>query len=158
MYRAKTLSSRRGRRGGSVLVCTIVCLAVVMALLGSLLKSTLLTRQRVRQEQQLRQAEWLIEAGLERARFRLAGEERYSGETWRLPAGRLETGQPGDVSIEVLPAADRDDRGPDERGFTRVRISAAYPAEGPYSIRRSRTFRISDAMVDDVEGRTLSAP
>ena len=72
------------RRSGAVLVTTIVCLSIATALVAAVSQSALRVRRQVGVERQLRQAEWLLEAGANLAVQRVAAAPDYQGETWTL--------------------------------------------------------------------------
>jgi hypothetical protein len=126
-------TQRQPRKRGAVLICVVVCLAIAALLIAAMLQSTLLTRRRIRTEKHLRQAEWLVQAGAERAAFRLANEVEYRGEQWPLAAETIVGTHPGLVSISVR-------RDSTERAS--VRVVAEYPSGGATSIRRTREFLI----------------
>ena len=121
------------RKRGAVLVCVVVCLAVATLLLAGMLQRTLLTKRQIRTERHLRQAEWLVQAGAERAAFRLASDEEYTGELWSLAADAIVGTDSGVVSISVN--GDSTDR-------ASVRVVAEYPSGSVASIRRTREFLI----------------
>lgn len=124
---------RLERKGGVALICVVACLAVATILAGAMLKSTLLTRKQIRKERQLRQAQWLVQAGAERAAFRLANDVEYTGEQWSLAADAIVGTDPGLVTISVMrPSKDR----------ASVRVVAEYPAGEATSIRRTKEFLI----------------
>jgi hypothetical protein len=128
----RTTISRRRRqsRAGIVMICVVVCMAIATSLLGGMLKSTLMSRQQLRSEQHLRQSNWLVEAGAQRAAFRLSRDPDYAGETWSLSAESITGSHPGSVTISVSREAEP----------ALVRITAEYPAESVRSVRRSRDF------------------
>ena len=130
--RHKTQNQRPKR--GVVLVCVVACLAVATLILGGMLKSTLMTRRQIRTERHLRQAEWLVQAGAERATFRLVSDVEYEGELWSLAADAIVGTDPGVVNISV--SHESTDR-------ASVRVVAEYPAGRVASIRRSREFLIN---------------
>jgi hypothetical protein len=135
MPRISTNRPRAARqRRGVVLVAALVCLLVVMALLGSLLLGTLRTSRQLHVERDLRQCELLLQAGVDRAAFRLAKELDYRGETWTLPAATIAGTGDGLVTVEVNRAADDQ--------LPQLSIVAEYPVDGEHSIRRSRTILI----------------
>jgi hypothetical protein len=121
-------------RRGVVLVAALVCLLVVMALLGSLLLGTLRTSRQFHVERDLRQCELLLQAGVDRAAFRLAKEAGYRGETWTLSAASVAGTGDGQVTVEVIRTADAAQR--------QLGVVAEYPVGGERSIRRSRTILI----------------
>ena len=98
-----------------------------------MLKRTLLTKRQMRTEKHLRQTEWLVQAGAERAADRLANDVKYNGERWPLAADAIVGTAPGLVSISVR--RDSMDR-------ASVRVVAEYPSGGATSIRRTREFLV----------------
>lgn len=133
-------SHRRSRKRGAVLVCVIACLAVAMLLLAGMLKRTLLTMRQIRTERQLRQTEWLVQAGVERAAFRLASDVEYTGEAWSLSAEEIVGTDPGRVNISVR--RDSTDR-------ASVQVVAEFPSGRVTSIRRTRAFLIDLAKTNE---------
>jgi nanoRNase/pAp phosphatase (c-di-AMP/oligoRNAs hydrolase) len=125
--------TQRQPQKGAVLICVIICLAVATLLLAGMLKGTLLTMRQIRTERHLRQTEWLVQAGAERAAFRLASDVEYTGEVWSLAAQEIAGTDPGVVSISV--SRDSTDR-------ARVRVVAEFPSGSVASIRRTREFLI----------------
>ena len=124
--------SHRLRPAGAVLIVTLVCLAVVMALLGSMLLALLRTGRQLHVERDLRQCELLLQAGLERAAYRLATRPDYRGETWTLGEDEIISAGKGQVTIT---------REAGELGESRqLSVVAEYPLGTDSSIRRSRTI------------------
>ena len=121
-------------RQGAVLVAALVCLLVVMAMLGAMLKGTLLAQRQLHRERDLRQTELLLQAGSDRAAYRLASDANYRGETWNLPANAIVDNSEGRVTIEASPT--------DGPSVWNVKVVAEYPLGGETSIRRSRTFQV----------------
>jgi len=124
----------RPHRRGAVLVAALVCLLIVMAMLSSMLQGALRARRQLHVERDLRQTELLLQAGVERAVFRLAGESGYRGETWTLPADAIVGSEAGRVSVEITRSAAEEP--------WQVRVVAEYPVGRETSIRRSRTFTV----------------
>lgn len=120
------------QRSGTVLVAALVCLLIVMTMLGSMLQGTLRARRQLHTQRDRRQAELLLQAGADRAAFRLSSESNYRGETWTLPADTIVGTGDGQVTV----AASRES---DEQPW-QVRVVAEYPLGSESSIRRSRTF------------------
>jgi hypothetical protein len=102
-----------------------------MSLIGSMLQSALRSRRQLHAERDLRQTECLLEAGADRAAFRLRGDADYAGETWDVSAAEIIGRGDGQVVIEVKVA---------DGGGRHVRVLAEYPRGSELSIRRSRTF------------------
>jgi hypothetical protein len=118
-------------RRGAVLVAALVCLLIVMAMLGAMLRGTLRARMQMHVQRDLRQCELLLEAGVERAAFRLASEADYRGETWAVPADSVVGSGEGQVTIAATRAADDQP--------WQLSVAAEYPLGSDSSIRRSRT-------------------
>ena len=125
---------QRFRRGGAILIVALVCLVVVMALIGALLQGTLRARRQLHVERDRRQAELLLQAGLDRAALRLASETNYRGESWELPPESITGGGPGRVTMEA--ARESEDKP------WQLHVVAEYPAGSEHSIRRSRTILV----------------
>lgn len=115
------------------MVSVVICLAIATLLVGAMVKRTLLTRRQVRTEKQVRQTEWLVQAGAERAAFRLNSDAEYPGEQWSLAADVIVGTDPALVSISVR--RESTDR-------ANVQVVAEYPAGGATSIRRTREFLV----------------
>ena len=132
MQRIRSASSRRRARG-AVLVAALVCLLIVTAMLSTMLQGALRARRQLHRERDLRQAELLLQAGVERAAFRLSGEMNYRGEEWKLPAEAIVGSGAGRVTIETTRDAGES---------WQVKVAAEYPVGGETSIQRTRAFSI----------------
>ena len=131
-YRPPESRQARSKRG-VVLICVIACLTIVTLMLGGMLKRTLLTKRQSRAERNLRQTQWLVQAGAERAAFRLRDDAQYEGERWSLPPEAIVGSHPGVVNITV-------DQQTDKRA--NVLVVAEYPAGSETSVRRTREFHV----------------
>jgi Tfp pilus assembly protein PilX len=120
------------RQSGAVLVVALVSMLVVMMIMSAMLQGTLRVRRHLRAQRDLRQTEFLLQAGADRAAFRLTNATDYRGETWNLPADEMVGNGEGRVTI----VASRDS---DARPWE-VHVVAEYPTGSESSIRRSRTF------------------
>ena len=125
---------RRRRNRGSILVAALVCLTIIVAMLGSMLVAALAASRQLRAERDLRQCELLLNAGIDRATYRLTTERVYRGEIWSLSADRIAGSGDGKVMIELPAASNEEPR--------QLTITAEYPAGSETSIRRSRTISI----------------
>jgi hypothetical protein len=119
------------RRRGSIMIGAAICLLLATMLLASALKLASTGRRQVRQDQLRMQANWLAEAGLERAAARLEAEAGYQGETWKIAANDLDGQHAGQVVIKVDPAEDAED-------LRTVIVEASYPAGATPSATRTR--------------------
>ena len=120
---------RHGRRG-SVTGLVLVCLLVVVSLVGTTLQSAQQARRQLQTERDFRQTELLLQAGIERAAYRLASDQEYRGETWE-PASQLLANR-GRIVIETKPSS-RGDKWD-------LNVVAEYPVGSPRSVRRSHSF------------------
>ena len=98
-----------------------ICLLMATVLLASAIQLASTGRRQVRQEQLRMQANWLAEAGLERAAARLDAEAGYRGETWEIAADDLDGQHAGKVLIRIGPAEDAEE-------MRIVIVEASYPA------------------------------
>jgi hypothetical protein len=126
-----------------VIVAALVCLLVVMAILGTMLQSALRAHRQLRVERDRRQTEFLVEAGAERAASLLRAQPDFRGDTWRLPAAAILGSQSGQVTTEVSR--------PSSEPRWEIRVSAEYPLDSQFSIRRSRTFFVTNPMTQGQE-------
>lgn len=120
-------AKRTGRRG-IILPVVLVGLLVVALIGAAMARTMLLQRNSARQAEQAQQAAWLADSALLRARARLADDDTYSGETWRVAADQLRTGYAGVAVIRVEPID----------GARRIVIEAAYPEHPPHRILQRR--------------------
>src|SRR5258708_3419668 len=122
------------RRRGAVMVVALVCLLIVVGIIGNMLRGALRDRRALLAERDLRETELILQAGVDRAAYRLAGDPDYHGETWRPTAEQILGRGAGEVTIETSrEAADKP---------WQIRVVAEYPLGGELSVRRSRTLLI----------------
>jgi hypothetical protein len=117
-----------------VLVAALVCLLIVMSMLGTLLRTTLRTGRQLHVERDRQQAEFLLQAGADRAAQLFASKPEFRGDTWTLPAEEI-LGQGGGTVTTSLT------RESDEVPW-QLHVVAEYPLGRDFSIRRSRTFLV----------------
>lgn len=123
-------------RSGKVLILAIGTLFIVGALTVELVQTAVRTTKADQFHWQHAQAEWLAEAGCDRAALQLKAKPTYTGETWEV-AGTELGGTPGRVEVRV--AADSAGR---ER---RVIVTADFPRDLPARQRIVKTFSLSAA-------------
>lgn len=111
------------RRSGSILVVALVVLSVALLVLAAVVRLVLLEQRSARGMEHRLQAEWLAEAGRERARL-AAADSAYTGETWEVAADQLGGGSPGRVVIRVQRL---------ESGEPRIDVETTYPLIAPSS-------------------------
>lgn len=93
-----TVTTLARRRTGAVLVSVLACLVVTTAIAALTVRQSLEARRQGRVERQLRQTQYLLDAGIRRAAERLRADASYSGETWQ-PTVAL--ARFGDVRVEI---------------------------------------------------------
>ncbi len=130
------MTSPRKKRSGSILICVLVSLAIVTSIAASMLKTALDARKAVRQELQLSQTEFLLEAGVQRAVAQLSADPAYTGESWQLTSAAIPGQESALVEIKVMSL--------NEEEPTRVEVLAQIPADSPQALRRSYTFSLSN--------------
>ncbi len=132
------VQSGRAPRGGLTTVAVLICLVVILLISGVLLKIGVAHRDRVRALERSLQAEWLAQAGLDRAVARLASSAGYTGENWVLAPRDLglseaSGGAPGkaalvSIKVEKPPGA------PERR---LIKVQADFPPDPPHRARHS---------------------
>ena len=132
----RSFSMRRAQRTGTMIICVLACLVIVTALAASMLKSALSGRKAVRQELQLSQTEFLLEAGIQRAVQKFNDDPEYTGEAWQLTKEVIPNCDSAVVEIAVSPATDDQP--------AQIEVIAQIPADAPQSVRRSYTFPLSN--------------
>ncbi|MEX0715867.1 MAG: hypothetical protein WD066_04735 [Planctomycetaceae bacterium] len=122
----------RGARGGFITLLALVCVAVLVAGFAAMTRLVALERNGQRQEEFRAQAEWLAEAGLDRARARANGDPDWNGETWTIAAEEFDGRGDATVTIDrMMPENEDDDRG-------EIRAVAVYPAGATMRARAER--------------------
>ena len=122
-------------RRASVLVCVLACMVVAIALVVSTTRSALRARREVRTQRQLRQVEFVLEAGIQRAARQLSNHAEYRGETWTLSPTATAGLDSTQVEIEISSINGARPR--------QVKVVARLPAKSPALIQRSYTFPIN---------------
>jgi hypothetical protein len=134
--RRRTCHAANSRRG-AVLFIALVCLLIIMSILGQMLQGSLRAQRQLHPERDLRQAELLLQAGIDRAAYRLAREPDYRGETWQPVVNSIVGTAAGQDTIKCTrTAADKP---------WQVNVLAEYPLDGALTIRRSRSVAIQPA-------------
>jgi hypothetical protein len=103
-------------------------------MLGVMLQTAVRARRQLTVERDRRQAELLLQAGADRAAYRLASEADYRGETWKLDSDAIVGNGSANVTIAAERAA--------EPAEWRVQVVAEYPLDSHRAIRRSQSFFI----------------
>lgn len=127
--------SRLRQRHGVVLICSLVCLSVATALVVSMVQQSLIARRQGRMQWQMRQTEYLLDAGIRRAIVHLNAGGDYAGETWH-PTAAL----PGFQSVVVEITATPRDGEPSQQEVT-VLAKLDQSESLAFRTQRSHTFR-----------------
>ena len=139
-------------------VLVLLCLLIVVSLAGTMLQAAVRARRQLQTERDFRQTELLLQAGLERAAYRLAAEPDYRGETWE-PASQASAGQ-GRIAIQTTPSS--------VSGPWQVNVVAEFPhwqsaLDSPLphvcnTLRLTPELRINDHDSLTIEGNRPSRP
>lgn len=128
------------KRQGFALLAVMCCLIAVSFLVVNWLKAASFERERLRSAERRLQADWLAEAAIERAAAKLAKNESYSGETWKIAAADLGGADAAAVEIKVTSNSNR----AVERT---IKVSADFPVEALHRVRSTREIVVDIALV-----------
>jgi type II secretory pathway component PulK len=126
-------------RRGMLAIAVLLCLIVLTLIAGGLLRAGAAHRDEIRVQERRLQAEWLAEAGLQRALARLASDPGYPGETWNIDARELDSADAATVTIAVERPAGAAKR-------RTIRARADFPRDPP---RRARCTRQMTTLASD---------
>lgn len=121
--------SNNRRDSGVIAVAVMIALIIIGLIAVGLLRLAATRRDQLRAEERRLQADWLAEAGIERAAMRLAESADYEGEAWEVSADELGGRLAATVRIKVEPAT---------ASGRRVEVRADYPKDDPGRARRSK--------------------
>lgn len=100
-----TVSQGKSTQRGAILAVTLACLVVVGLLMAVTVQRFVVHHRRAAQREQQMRAFWVCESALSRAVGQLAVKPDYQGETWEIPADRLDGGMSAVAQIQVHPSA-----------------------------------------------------
>jgi type II secretory pathway component PulK len=125
------------RKRGSGLVIALVTLLVVTSIMGSIMHALLTELRQTRQTAIEVQAQWLADAGVERAAARLAANPSYERETWKvdLPDSSSVPESHGVVEVKI-------ERGVSEK-TAQIIVHANYPDESRRRVSAERIVSVS---------------
>ena len=97
------VSSRQRR--GAVLICVLACMLIATSIAATSLYSSLRMRREAKSSFHEQQTEWLLRAGVERARANIEKDPNYLGEQWDVPESilRIATGRVTIAKVEAPP-------------------------------------------------------
>jgi hypothetical protein len=94
--------TRRGtNRTGALLVCVLVCMGVATTIMSLSTVSAIRARRSIQKSHQLRQTQYLLDAGVLRCARQLQASPEYRGETWHPDLESLERFNPEVVIAAV---------------------------------------------------------
>jgi type II secretory pathway component PulK len=128
------------KRQGFALLAVMCCLIAVSFLVVNWLKTASFEREQLRGVERRLQADWLAEAAIERAAAKLAQNENYSGETWKIAAADLGGADAAAVEIKVSSNSKR-------AAERTISVSADFPAEPLRRVRSTRQIVVDIALV-----------
>jgi hypothetical protein len=102
---ARPISGRRARRGAAALF-VLICLSFATIVATLLVKSAVVEKTYLSRLALTHQADWLAEAGVNRAAAQLGRSGSYAGETWPLTAAQLDGSREATIRIDVKTDAD----------------------------------------------------
>jgi type II secretory pathway component PulK len=121
-------------RSGAVIVIAMICLLLSSVLAVSLVKLALAHREQIDRDVWQLQAEWLAEAGLDRAAARLHSEADYRGEVWAPDlTGALPHAARIEISVEPR----------DGDGATAITVVSDYPDDAHERVRVRKSTILS---------------
>ena len=126
----------RRRRSGLTAIAVMVCLIVITLIAGAALKVGVARRAELRAQEHRLQAEWLAEAGIQRALARIAADPAYNGETWEIPARDLDSPDAALVTITV-------GREPGDDKLRKILAQAEHPRDPTRRTRHSKQMAVS---------------
>lgn len=132
------LTTTTKRRRGAVLLIALIAILLASTIGVTIARTALIHRRQIEREETRMQADWLAEAGLNRAVARLNSDANYTGETWTVAAGDLGGEKNGTVVVTVGPAEDRKD-------LKSVRVEALYPNTGTYGAKSKRQMLVASS-------------
>lgn len=130
-------------RAGAVLICVLACTLIAMSLAASSIHLALQGARASKQNLRLRQTQWLLQAGVQRAHQALQQPD-YDGEEWIVPEEFLPVSQ-GRIVIDVNSANAESQEAlqqvPEASALKRiVTVTVEYGAAGLPPMRRSHSF------------------
>ncbi len=69
-------------RSGVLIICVLVCIGIATSMMSLSTVGALRARRAMKQTHQLRQTEYLLDAGILRAATQLKNSDQYRGEQW----------------------------------------------------------------------------
>jgi hypothetical protein len=136
MRRSRSSSIKRpsGRCGAAALF-VLICLSFATIVATLLVKAAVVERTYASRLALTHQADWLVEAGVNRAAAQLGRSGSYAGETWPLTAAQLDGSRGATIHIDVKADADRK--------FRRVHVAAELQGQSGTTVRAAKEVRVA---------------
>jgi Tfp pilus assembly protein PilX len=132
------MDKRHKKRRGAVMIVILACFALAATLFVLLGRMAMAERRASELQLWTVQAQWLAEAGLERAAARLRADAEYGGETWNISAAELGGDKAAKVEIRVESADD--DESSDK---LLIFVTADYPNDPVHRCRWKKQLEIT---------------
>ncbi|HEY2827919.1 MAG TPA: hypothetical protein VGJ04_09990 [Pirellulales bacterium] len=132
---SRAFKSRGRHRRGAVLVAALVEFIVAAAILFAVLQAVVGHQRQLLAGRQQIQAQWLAQAGIDRAVAQLQKSPDYRGETWRVSADELDGIAPAEVQIRLETVPERTDD-------LHLSVQAKYPADSVHCVQQTRETTI----------------
>jgi type II secretory pathway component PulK len=127
---------RLKNRNGSVLVVVLVCLGFAVTVMMGAARSSIQQRRQMRNERDLQQTQWLLDAGIRLAIEKSKENPHYDGQTLKVSRG-LKSGQTGTVKIEI-------EKHETDHKASVIQVSATLQRpKNQFAIKRSHHFVLS---------------
>jgi type II secretory pathway component PulK len=121
------------------------CLIAVSVLVVNWLKSASFVREQLRSAERRLQADWLVEAALDRAATQLAKNETYTGETWKITAAELGGADSATIEIKVTP-------GTNAAAHRTIHVAADFPADSLHQVHKTKDITVKATSVKEKQG------
>ncbi len=140
------MSARQNHsRRGAMLVAVLVCLGVAMTIILASVKMSVLHRQQLRQDLQMEQTKWLLDAGVRAGIKKSKEESNFKGETLQVtPALSTSVGYPT-ATLEIIAE-------PVDEDQIRLRVTANLESDAKFkSTKRSATVLLNKAQAEQLK-------
>jgi type II secretory pathway component PulK len=127
--------SDAARRRGTVIAAALVEFLVAAAILFAVLQSVVGHHRQLLKARHEVQAQWLAQAGIDRAVAQLGKSASYQGETWHVPAEELDGMDAAEVQIRVERVAENSDE-------LHLTVEARDPSDPIHCVKQTREVTI----------------
>ncbi len=117
------------RRRGAALVMALVALLVVTLVAGALVQMLVAAHRQSRRYADELQAQWLAQAGLDRAAAKLRADGDYRGEVWNVPLDNVPLDTEASAAAEPNPAQTGQVTITVDAAAKRIAVEAVFPTD-----------------------------